>query len=345
MAYAYNGREIRPSVELYHDAVPYAAGISMKDFFLDKERCAYAWREGSAILKHDIGDICPMRDPMPPPLSYGHLVCLGAPVAFPEHGEPNVRPFASSIDEAIDIMDAKTGADFTQNELFQYYLELWRYLKPLFPEADMPFSGFSCQGPLTTAVLMRGQDFLMDVYDEPGKSKKFLRQIADSLNEYEKTVRRINNQPEKRDNVGFVDDFASLIPPYHWQEFVVPFINARYESAGNKGAYCSIHVENLVPAHLPHLNALGLSHFQPSVSPALTLTNVKANLDPRIEFDWLLYMYEVISMTDAEIQAWVDETVAAGVTSVRTQIGAYALSIGKADRLRAFNRALEKYRV
>jgi len=37
------------------------------------------------------------------------------------------------------------------------------------------------QGPLTSAVLMRGQDFIYDVYDEPEKAKRFLALLTDSI--------------------------------------------------------------------------------------------------------------------------------------------------------------------
>ena len=343
MAYQYNGQEIHPVIELYHDAVPYVSGVSMRDFFLDREKCAYAWREGLIRLKEDIGEVCPLRAPTPPPISYGHLICLGAPVKFPEDGEPNISPFASSIDEAIEIMNKKKGMDFTKNELFQYYLELWHYLKPLFPETDMPFSGFGDQGPVTSAVLMRGQDFLLDIYDEPEKSKEFLLLMANSIVEYSKLLRRINNREEIQNYGGLCDDFASLIPPDLWPVFVTPAINRHYEGLSTPGARRSLHVEGLVYKHLPHLKDLSISHFQPSVSPALTLENIKAKLDPNITFDWLLYAYHVTEMTDEEIQKWVDNTVEAGITNIRTQVGAYAVQAGKLGRIKAFHRAFEKY--
>ncbi|MBQ3141665.1 MAG: hypothetical protein IJC25_06860, partial [Clostridia bacterium] len=174
MKYAYQGREILPVVEIYHDVLPYLAGVSMRDFFLDAEQCAKAWEIGNQKLYETFGDELPLRKPTPAPLSYGHLICLGAPVTLPEDGEPNVRPFASSLDEGIEILKAKKGMDFTKNEMFQQYLHIWEYLKQRFPDASPDFSGFSFQGPLTTAVLMRGQDLLCDLYDEPEKAAEFI---------------------------------------------------------------------------------------------------------------------------------------------------------------------------
>ena len=344
MVYQYKGKEIHPVIELYHDAIPYVVNVSMRDFFLDKEKCAYAWREGLKILQNEIGDICPLRQPTPPPISYGHLICLGCPVQFPQDGEPNVKPIAGSIDEAIDIMKEKKETDFTKNEWFQHYIEIWDYLKPSFPEFNIPFSGFGSQGPITSVVLLRGQDFFMDIYDEPEKSKEFIRLMVDSVIEFNKLMRRINKEPEKQEYGGLCDDFASLISPTLWPEFVIPAINRQIDGLTTPGARRSVHVESLVPQHLPLLRDLNISRFQPSVSDALTIENVKANLDPGIMFDWLLYAYHVTEMTDEEIQEWVDKTVEAGIEIIRTQIGAYGFQVKKVDRVKAFHRAFDKYK-
>ena len=339
--YSHNNRPLHPSVEIYHDIIPYLAGVTMRDFFLSKEKCLYAWHQGTAALLEFYGGLFPMRSPSPPPNSYGHLICIGAPVSFPEHGEPNITAFAGSIDEAIDILHEKKGADFTAHPMFQHYLEIWEHLKTAYP--GLPFGGFGDQGPLTSAVLMRGQDFLLDIYDEPEKSKEFLRLLTDSTIDYAKQLRRINNQPEVLAYGGMVDDHASLIPPHMWDEFVLPYWNQRFAGLSS-GTTREVHVENLMPQHLECLNRANITHFQPSVSDMITLEAIKEHLDPAITVDWLLYSYHITGMSDDEIQEWVDETVQAGVSIIRTQVGAYAAQIGKLDRVKAFMAAFEKYR-
>ena len=340
MQYGYNQQQLYPTVEVYHDAIPYMAGVSMRDFFLDKQKCVYAWKEGTAALQDYFGELFPMRKPSLPPISYGHLISIGAPVFFPEHGEPNISPFAGCIDEAIDILKERKGADFTNAPMFQHYLELWDFMKGEFP--GMPFSGFGDQGPLTSAILMRGQDFLLDIYDEPEKSKEFLTLITDSTIGFTKQLRRINNQPEMLESAGMVDDFASLIPPSMWDEFVIPFWEQRFNALFT-GTRRGIHVENLMPAHLKYMKTAKATHFQPSVSDMITLDTVKTHLDPGITVDWLLYSYHITDMSDAEIQRWVDEVVEAGICVIRTQFGAYACQANKLDRIFAFFAAFEKY--
>nr|HML46534.1 uroporphyrinogen decarboxylase family protein [Clostridia bacterium] len=319
--------------------------ISVRDFFLDPARCAEAWRASAAILREDFGDLIPPRKPSPAPLSYGHLACLGAPVTIPDHGdgEPNITPFADSIDEGIRILRDAKGMDYAKHELYRHYVEVWEHLKAAFPEEDIPFSGMGVEGPLTSAGLMRGQGFFMDIYDEPEKSVTFLTLMVDSAVEFIKQTRRTNGQAPMQPSGGIADEFASLIPPALWPEMVIPMLNRQYEGTTN-GPGRSLHLENLSPRHLPFLSQLRLTHFQPSVSNLLTLENVKANLDPAIPFDWLLYAYRVTEMSDSEISDWVDEAARAGVQKIRTQFGAYAYMAGKTDRIKAFVAAFDKYR-
>jgi len=133
MKYSYKGKEIFPTIEIDASGIAsYLGGVSMKEFYLDKQKCARAWEIAAERFKKDFGDLIPFRKPSPPGISYGHLISIGAPVNFPDDGEPNVSPFAGSADEAIDILKAAKGKDFTNNKMFQHYLDMWRYLKEYF---------------------------------------------------------------------------------------------------------------------------------------------------------------------------------------------------------------------
>ncbi len=343
MKYAFNNTEIQPSVEIYHDGIVYLGEITMREFFWDKEKCAEAWRIAGEKIRAYFGDMLPMRPVSGPPLSYGHLVCLGAPIEFTEDSEPNVKPFISGIDEGIEFLKEKRDIVFAQQPIFRHYAEMCGYLQERFPGQNVGFSGLGSQGPITSAVLMRGQDFIFDIIDEPDKAKEFLSLLTDSIIRYRRLINRINGQPEiSPRGCGLADDFASLISPDMWPEFVVPYWNQLYEGL-TTGSSRFLHCENLAPAHLRHLKSAKVTYFQPSVSPMLTLEKVRENTD--IPIDWLLYPFHIVNMSDEEIQEWVDTTVRAGVTIIRTQFGRFACENGKLDRIKAFYRAFEKYSV
>ena len=343
MKYMVEGKEFTPKIEVVYDLIPHMAGISMRDFCLDKQQCAEAWKTGPQKLAAYFGDRLPLPEPAPAPISYGHLICLGAPCNHTEEGEPNVSPFAGSIDEAIEILQAKKGMDYQTVPMFQHYLEIWAYLKEQFPDVKIPFYAFGAQGPVTSTVLMRGQDFFCDLYDEPEKAAEFIMLMADSVVDYRKYLRRMNGDPEEGEG-GLCDDFASLVSPDQWPVFVIPAMEKYYSSFRARGNRY-LHLENLTPKHLPYLNNLKITHYQPSVSDMITVEDIKASLNPDMTFDLLLYPYHITDMTDEEIQQWVDQAVRSGAVRIRTEICTYTAQRGKFDRITAFHRAFDKYRV
>ena len=343
--YSYNGKDIYPSVEILHSVFQHLGGINCNEFFTDYVKCAEAWIIGTEYLNDFYKGLIPIQKPSGAPFSYGHLVCLGSPVIFPEDGEPNVVPFANSIDEGIEILKSRRGQDFADNALFKYYWEMNEYFSEKFYEGKKSFGGFGVEGTVTSAILIRGQDFLCDIYDEPEKSKEFLFLLTESIIDYIKFLRRINGEPEIAKSGGIADDFGSLISPDMWDEFVIPYWNQEYEGTTIKDGYRSMHIENLVPAHLKHLSKVKLNYYQPSVSDALTLENVKANLDPDITIDWLLYSYHIMFMTEKEIEDWIDKTVHAGIKGIRTQIDAGTCKFNKLDKIFDYFKGFEKYGV
>lgn len=339
MKYEYNGKQITPSVEIYHDVVPFIGGISARDFFLDAEKCAKAWKVANAAIADYFGELLAPRAPMAGPFSYGHMVSIGAPVNIPDEGEPNVTHFADSIDDAIAILKNSKGIDFGDNDMARHYKAVNKYLQEEFPEYNIrPLAGYSYESIITSAELMRGQDFFCDIYDEPEKVHELLTLITESLIDF---YIFLNGKPTAGGR-SIYDDFASLIPPYMWQEFVIPYWNKFFDGVGP----CTrrfLHCENVYPEQLRYLKDAKIDFYQPSVSPRLTLENIRENTD--VPFDWLLYAFDVVNMSDAQIENWVDTAVKAGVTKVRTQFGRHAWEVGKMDRILAFYKAFEKYRV
>ena len=342
--YMYNGKEIKPTVEIYHDLVPYLGGIREKAFYTDIDKCVDAWRTTQTAVSDLFGDLLAVRTPSAPPLSYGHLVSLGVPLAMPEDAEPNVKPCVNSIEEGIEFFEARRDIDFADCDICRHYIAQNAALQAAFPEMKIaPLAGYSAQGVITTAVLLRGQDFFLDLYDEPEEVHTFLSLLNDSVISFRKFLHRTNGWAEVRPRgIGMPDDFASLIPPHMWSEFVIPYWKKYFDEL-TTGTDRFLHCENTTPAHLRWLKDAGITRYQPSVADALTIENIRENTD--IPFDWLLYAYRITEMADAEIEAWVDATVEAGITTIRTQFGKYAWSTGKMDRIFAFYRAFEKYRV
>lgn len=342
MTYSYGGKQIFPVVEQYHDLVPYLGGISEKEFFLDAEKAAKAWKSTNEIVADYFKGKLKPKTPGAAPLSYGHLVCLGGSLRIPEDAEPNIRPFADDLDEGIAVLRERKDMDFSDTDIFRHYKMVNEYLQSEFPEEKISItSGLGVEGVITSAELMRGQDFFCDILDDPEKTHEFLGLMNESVIRFTQFRNICNGQPAVNPSGGsLADDFASIIPPALWPEYVVPYWNTYFEGV-TSGERRFVHCENTYPEQLKFLKDAKITMYQPSVADRLTLDNIRENTD--IPFDWLLYAYRITEMSDEEIQAWVDSAVEAGVTKIRTQFGKYAWSSRKMDRILAFYKAFEKY--
>jgi len=248
---------------------------------------------------------------MPPPnaasISYGHLASLGAKIRYPDNSEPNTEPMFSNIQEGVNWL--KRDVDFSANDVFKRYYEVWQYLKQSFPNEKVQFSGYAHQGPLTSAVLLRGQDFYVDIYDEPELTKEFLTLLTDSIVRFNHFLRTINGQPLVDPSGSYLaDDFSSLVSPWFWPEFVVPFWNQYY--SGLTTGKRNIHVENLVPEHLQYLTEVGIGYFDPSVSAKLSPRIIRERVD--FDFSWRLLSMHIPNMTTDDVVEWVYHSVEEG---------------------------------
>lgn len=329
------------TVEIYHDLAPYLAGISSKTFFQDVDQLIRAWRMTTEwTLDTFHGQLSP-RVPTAAPNSYAHLVCLGAPLHYSEDAEPNISPAADSLEECIRMLQDAQGMEFAKHPLFQQYAEASRKVKEAFPNAPQ-LAGLGFEGPITSAALFRGQDFYYDVMDEPELVQKFLRLMTESVLAFKEQLNTFVGLPALNEGRGSMpDDLAAMLPPHLWDELVVPCWNQYYQGFST-GKERFLHCEGLVSAHLPYLKKVGITHYQPSVSPQLTLGDMCAHAHDW-SFDWLLYAYQVTDMDDEQMEKWVADAVAAGANNIRTQFGAYAVSIGKVDRIQKFLDIAESY--
>jgi hypothetical protein len=153
---------------------------------------------------------------------------------------------------------------------------------------------------------MRGQDFFIDLYDYPEECKEFLSLLTENTVNYHRFIRKAQGQPELSNGMGIPDDFAALVPPDMWDEFVVPYWNAYYKGLSSGGGRF-LHCEGMYRPHLKKLKGAYITSFQPSVSPRLTIEMMASDLD--IAYDWMLPSHIIQGMTEDEVAAWVAHAV------------------------------------
>ncbi|MFA5859432.1 MAG: uroporphyrinogen decarboxylase family protein [Elusimicrobiota bacterium] len=328
---------IRYSARVGVAALPYLSGVTMGEFYTDFARCAECYRTGRIKSKEVFGNSLVHPKVQCPSISYGHICCLGGKLEYTSNGEPGVRPFVSSIKEGIELL--KQDIEFGNNEVFKFQYKFYEYLKSVFSEENVMFSGFGHEGPVTTAVLMRGQGFYMDIYDYPEETKKFLELLTGNIVKFVKFNRKLRGQEGVTPGGHLADDFASLISPALWDEYVLPYWDLMYTgiSSGTRGLHC----ENLSPDHLPYLKKAGIGHYDPSVSAKLSPKIIKAVLD--CSFTWRLLSFHVNDMTEDDVRSWVRKSFDEGAPHLHTIVESIMCQRNNPDKVLAFVDEAGKY--
>ena len=313
------------------------AAVPLHFLFREADAIIEAYQTGVPRLRELFGPDVEVCHPGWAHICYGHVNTLGCQFVFPDDSDVGVVPVYPSLNEGIDAL--QNEIDFAGSGMFPFYLALWAKLRNAFPEHQVPFAGLEAEGPLTTAWLLRGHDFFLDIHDNRDRAKAFLGAVTDSVIGYKRLLASINGQPEfSGEGADIADDGASMIHPDLWPELVVPSLDQYYR--GTTGGQRRAHIENLSVGHLRHLNELGIGLFDPSVSPKLTPALVRDHA--RIPFLWRLSAMQLREMSEEQVERWVFASAADGPTSVFFHIERITCNAPSAGKVRTFIRAARR---
>jgi hypothetical protein len=227
--------------------------------------------------------------------AYPHMAALGAEVLFPPDSEPKPLPLLRS---PADIDRLAEPADYLAAPLIQKRLHTLAELQRLRPDA-LATIGHGYEGPITTAVLLLGPDFFTLVYDDPPRAHALLDfSVRSALHYFAAITRQFGGTLGPRP-AGFPDDFAGMLPPELFPEFVVPYWERFYRGLQATGRW--LHSELLRPAHLPFLAELKVTHFDACGDQYVTPEILKAQCP--VPFMLNLHSWEVHNHTIPELQA------------------------------------------
>jgi hypothetical protein len=308
------------------------AGVRFDRIFCEVDAIAEAYDVGAPRARALFGSDVRYGGPAWAGISYGHVNCLGSALRFPTDSEVAHAPIYCSLEEGIEAL--QQPVDWASAGLMPAYLELWEQLKRAYPDRDIGFGGFGYEGPITTAWEVRGHAFFTDVYDEPERYNTFMQLLTESIVDYAAFVRALNGQSPRSERVSLYDDVSSLIHPRLWPELVLPYQEQFFLAQEQGAARRHAHIENLVPAHLPYLDALGLDSFDPSVSPRLSPADLREGC--RVPFLWRLNGMHVRDMTADQIRRFVVHAVAEGASGVFCTLSRTMTGPEEAGKVHAF---------
>lgn len=239
------------------------AGVPLSRLFWDAATIVDVYRKARAgLVPEPIAKVLApqLAAPQLASLSYGHVSALGCPILRPEHGEPSPRPIICP-DEYDFRLEEPT--DYLAAGILPERCRVAGEVEALWGGGCQVAHGLNAQGPITTAVLLAGHDFLMWPYDNPAAAHRLLDFVTRSATNFIRCV---------RDELGttwfMTDDFAGLLGPELFEEFVVPYWYDYFRRLGATTRY--MHSELLRPEHLPFLIRLGVTRYDPGCDQYLT---------------------------------------------------------------------------
>lgn len=302
------------------DALLELTGIPNKEFLLNSDVGIELYRRGRPMLREMFGEDVNQTGLTTPPISYGHINCLGAELIFPDGGDVNhSKPF-HTLEEGVKCLKEKMDIDFATAGMAPFYIEYRRKMSEAF-DGEPCGLWFNHEGPITTAYTLRGNDVFYDPYDNPELFKEFLRLEVDSIVKF-----------NHFNYGGMCDDVAAMFSPSMWPEFVLPFIDQYYRgiTTGTRTA----HIEGLTGNHLPYLEEIGLVDYDPSISPKINPKIITERC--RVPFGWRLGNIHYHNMNCRDVSDFVFQAVADGASSVWTNVGATMCNPETVKKVHAF---------
>jgi len=175
-------------------------------------------------------------------------------------------------------------ADMSLAGTFPRALEFYDWMRAHAPEGvRVGFSGGS-QAPFTTAVLLRGEGFLLDILDRPDLAHRFLQTLTETSIRQREFAAWLLGAPassrqmpsdwhSSQDTIGFTDDYGGLLGPNLYYDFDVQYM---LQIAAHFGATRkTIHTELLRRPHLALLQDYGWDYIDVGTDPYLTIPDCR----------------------------------------------------------------------
>lgn len=217
----------------------------------------------------------------PPVTAYEGVAALGGRLVFSPDHQPMIANQGRILASAEHV-DALQPADPWRCDRFQQIVSWQRELEQRFPGRVEKNSLAGQEGPVTTAGLLRGQDFFLDCLADPQRAHRLLDVCTETYIRFYRASDEANGVGD-RQAIGIADDYAGLIKPEMWPEFVLPYYQRIIAALGPRG--CHLHTELVRREHLPLLREMNLASLNFGEDQYITARDVMELL-PGVTFGW-----------------------------------------------------------
>ena len=227
------------------------------------------------------------------PPAYLGVAALGGELVFPDNHAPMVANYAIQSEKDLRELQSPEPSRFP---LMLQYVQFFHYIRAQVGDDSPVFLGHGQEGPVTTAVLLRGTRFFFDLIDRPSLAHKVLDLATEVYIRFAKFARQISGLPKGAWEL--CDDHAGNIRPEMWPEFVVPYWRRIYDALGGERR---LHSELLHQQHLKFVHGLNIVHLDFGEDQHITLQEAVNTL--RIPFSWhILSVQDLMQGTPERIR-------------------------------------------
>jgi uroporphyrinogen-III decarboxylase len=308
------------------------AGIAVGDYYTDLEQAIRVVETFPGRFEEATG-YRPTVSYGVPVTPYEGVAALGGRLSFPRDHQVMLLNQGRVISSPEQV-DGLTVPDPWDDERFRLHVEQLRELKERYGErAGGGIAGQ--EGPVTTAGLLRGQEFYVDCATDPARAHRMLEVCTEMFIRWNRASSKVSGDTPSV--VGIADDYAGMLGPHMWPDYVLPYYRRIADELGPEG--CRIHTELVRREHLRTLQGLNLKGINFSEDQYLAIEDVQDEL-PGVPFGWhIKTVSEMLQGTPDLIRCRYREIVEAGVTNVLCE-----LTVGTPPQnIRAFLDAFEEF--
>ncbi len=196
----------------------------------------------------------------------------GGNIFIPEGGRKWIEPIIHKVADAENIQAVNP---FSGDVIKGY--ELWKNVCHRMGSDNVPCTTIDLQGPLNTlSLLWEQQNFMMAMYDYPGKVHRALEMVTGQLIEIIRSMRRLIPAIEaplwpyiwlpEDIGIGITEDYMPLLSPELYKEFGIPYVKKLSDEFGGLFIHCcgqfTHHIDNLVESGI---NIIGMEFVYPGI--------------------------------------------------------------------------------
>lgn len=243
--------------------------------------------------------------------SYVEASMLGLKIIFPEDGVP--WPEGPILKSIKDVNKLKILNPYKEG-LMSRAIQTYYYMKEkVGKRINIELGG--TEGPITTAVLLRGQEFFVDLYLYPKKVHKLLEIVTEVSLMLREVIEKVTGEPIR--STGIADDYSGMLSPDQYIEFAFPYQKEIYNVFGKEERI--FHCELLRKEHLKFLSQLGVTFYDPGGDQYLTIKDIKEEID--IPFSWNIKAFHTLLYgTPESIKREYRQAVADGAPWIVTEL-------------------------